>query len=155
MRGIKESHASLLQCRSRRSYNRAVTLGELKIIIRSYLDGGMSAEEFKDLFPFNRTGATHAASLLQTAVAGALGECFREGHNTGIPFERKEKRLKKTLQEYLQTDWQEQTYWARWCFPCDKCGALYNMMFDTTTLPKHETCSCGGIIHMGNGCCPH
>ena len=130
-----------------------MTLGELKIIIRSYLDGGLSVEEFKGLFPFNRTCATDAARLLQIAVAGALTDWFREGHNTGIPFERKVKRLKKTLQEYLQTDWQEQTYLAHWCFPCDKCGALYNMMFDTRTLPKHKTCSCGGIIHMGNGCC--
>ena len=138
---------------SRRSYNRAVTLEELKIIIRSYLDGGLSVQEFKDRFPFNRTCATDAACLLENAVAGAVGDCFREGHNTGIPFERKAKRLKKTLQDYLETDWEERTHWGFCCFPCEKCGALYNMMFDTRTLPKHKTCSCGGIIHMGNGCC--
>jgi len=130
-----------------------MTLEELKIIIGSYLDGGLSVGEFRDRFPLNRACATHAASLLQNAVAGALADCFREGHNTGIPFERKEKQLKKKLEAYLETDWEEQSYFACWCFPCDKCGSLYNMTFDTRTLPKHQTCSCGGVIHMGNGCC--
>jgi hypothetical protein len=131
-----------------------MTLGELKIIIRSYLDGGLSVAEFKDRFPFNRMCATDPATLLRDAVAGAVDDCFREGHNIGIPFERKEKRLKQTLNGYLHFDWQQLLNQMGPRRRCDKCGALSTIMVATKTPLKHLPCRCGGTMHTGNGCCP-
>lgn len=119
-----------------------MTVGEIKILIRSYLDGNISRDDLRELLPVDPAG-DRPAEMLYNAVMTSLVDRFRLEHNTGVSIERREHWLRKDFQRFLDTDWVELSYFAIGCFWCETCNSVARINYDTRNPPRH--CStCGG-----------